>query len=364
MMVFLPVFLSILSVADLAEASNGTFSVYSWCGDDYKCNLTNTTCELGVCICIPNFIVNDNGTACIPAPKLGEPCKALCATYNSFCIEETCKCMAGFKESDGECWHLLGKTAFQIINVLVCIPGAQTEYAHVKQDLKTLMEPACLDVVFLFCKTCALIKKMDILDYKCNTQWPDGEGDNEVTPCEVNFAEGKHTCQEGLYCQYMEMKEDLNQPVKGICCNSTAKEASNTVYCPAGDFVEMELCTSHGSYYYYFDEIRQLGICCANSCSKERRENNGTCYFPVGVVGSACTIDAQCEINQVCKQNRCTCDVGFFEIGEQCLLPDCFFGEPLVDMTTGENVQCSQNHACSDGYYCVREYNICCKNIE
>ncbi|OUC47941.1 hypothetical protein D917_01320 [Trichinella nativa] len=254
-------------------------------------------------------------------------------------------------------WHLLGKTAFQIINVLVCIPGAQTEYAHVKQDLKTLMEPACLDVVFLFCKTCALIKKMDILDYSCNTQWPDGEGDNEVTPCEVNFAEGKHTCQEGLYCQYMEMKEDLHQPVK-------AKEASNTVYCPAGDFVEMELCTSHGSYYYYFDEIRQLGICCANSCSKERRENNGTCYFPVGVVGSACTIDAQCEINQVCKQNRCTCDVGFFEIGEQCLLPDCFFGEPLVDMTTGENVQCSQNHACSDGYYCVREYNICCKNIE
>ncbi|KRX39567.1 hypothetical protein T05_5566 [Trichinella murrelli] len=307
MMVFLPVFLSILSVADLAEASNGTFSVYSWCGDDYKCNLTNTTCELGVCICIPNFIVNDNGTACIPAPKLGEPCKALCATYNSFCIEETCKCMAGFKESDGEC---------------------------VQEN------------------------------YKCNTQWPDGEGDNEVTPCEVNFAEGKHTCQEGLYCQYMEMKEDLNQPVKGICCNSTAKEASNTVYCPAGDFVEMELCTSHGSYYYYFDEIRQLGICCANSCSKERRENNGTCYFPVGVVGSACTIDAQCEINQVCKQNRCTCDVGFFEIGEQCLLPDCFFGEPLVDMTTGENVQCSQNHACSDGYYCVREYNICCKNIE
>ncbi|KRX58536.1 Tenascin-X [Trichinella sp. T9] len=349
MMVFLPVFLSILSVSDLAEASNGTFSVYSWCGDDYKCNLTNTTCELGVCICIPNFIVNDNGTACIPAPKLGEPCKALCATYNSFCIEETCKCMAGFKESDGECVQemaSIGEDCFsdnQCSSVYSrCSNGICTCKAGFKNVNGTCMPRY----------------------YKCNTQWPDGEGDNEVTPCEVNFAEGKHTCQEGLYCQYMEMKEDLNQPVKGICCNSTAKEASNTVYCPAGDFVEMELCTSHGSYYYYFDEIRQLGICCANSCSKERRENNGTCYFPVGVVGSACTIDAQCEINQVCKQNRCTCDVGFFEIGEQCLLPDCFFGEPLVDMTTGENVQCSQNHACSDGYYCVREYNICCKNIE
>ncbi|KAL1226654.1 Teneurin-a [Trichinella spiralis] len=304
MMVFLLVFLSILSVTDLAEASNGTFGVYSWCGDDYK--------------------LDDNGTACIPAPKLGEPCKALCSTYNSFCVEETCKCMVGFKESNGECVQemaAIGEDCFsdnQCSSVYSrCSNGICTCKAGFKNVNGTCMPRY----------------------YNCNTQWPDGEGDNEVTPCEVNFAEGKHTCQEGLYCQYMEMKEDLNQPVKGICCNSTAKEASNTVYCPAG-------------------------ICCANSCSKQRRENNGTCYFPVGVVGSACTIDAQCEINQVCKQNRCTCDVGFFEIGEQCLLPDCFFGEPLVDMTTGENVHCSQNHACSDGYYCVREYNICCKNIE
>ncbi|KRZ06359.1 Guanylate cyclase 2G [Trichinella zimbabwensis] len=302
------------------------------------CQDINSYCTNEVCTCLPGYSLK-LGVCTRDGYALNSPCalNADCLTPYSECNDGLCKCRSGFSPRDARC----------VPNPYRCTFG----------------EPMTVDNQIIECSMTKLTvaSLRDVFPFSL---------DNFETARSVELLlvrASADTCPEDGYCASYEYPESQffgtgGISSRGFCCPRPKAK------CPAGVPYEIQkgktcqqLCPSD-SHFCYYDYFLLEPVCCPRPCKINELAMNGRCVLQKSM-GEECSSDEECfSHNAFCLRTQtesfCGCSNGEIEFEGNCIVPTCFYGEPLKS-GKGELIRCTAKCPLHE-YVCFTPFQVCC----
>ncbi|KRZ52025.1 hypothetical protein T02_361 [Trichinella nativa] len=319
------------------------------------CQDINSYCTNEVCTCLPGYSLK-LGVCTRDGYALNSPCalNTDCLTPYSECNDGLCQCRSGFSPRDGRC----------VPNPYRCTFGEpMTADNQIIECSMTKMTVASLRDVFPFSlDNFETARSVELLLVRASAD----------------------TCPEDGYCASYEYPESQffgtgGISSRGFCCPRPKAK------CPAGIPYEIQrgktcqqLCPSD-SHFCYYDYFLLEPVCCPRPCKINELAMNGRCVLQKSV-GEECSSDEECfSHNAFCLRTQtgkndttpttaiqistwnesfCGCSNGEIEFEGNCIVPTCFYGEPLKN-GKGELIRCTEKCPLHE-YVCFTPFQVCC----
>ncbi|KRY85828.1 Guanylate cyclase 2G, partial [Trichinella pseudospiralis] len=302
------------------------------------CQDINSYCTNEVCTCLPGYSLK-LGVCTRDGYALNSPCalNADCLTPYSECNDGSCQCRSGFSPRDARC----------VPNPYRCTFGEpMTVDNQIIECSMTKLTVASLRDVFPFSlDNFETARSVELLLVRANAD----------------------TCPEDGYCASYEYPESQffgtgGISSRGFCCPRPKAK------CPAGVPYEIQkgktcqqLCPSD-SHFCYYDYFLLEPVCCPRPCKINELAMNGRCVLQKSI-GEECSSDEECfSHNAFCLRTQtesfCGCSNGEIEFEGNCIVPTCFYGEPLKT-GKGELIRCTEKCPLHE-YVCFTPFQVCC----
>ncbi|KRZ78899.1 Guanylate cyclase 2G [Trichinella papuae] len=302
------------------------------------CQDINSYCTNEVCTCLPGYSLK-LGVCTRDGYALNSPCalNADCLTPYSECNDGLCKCRSGFSPRDARC----------VPNPYRCTFG----------------EPMTVDNQIIECSMTKLTvaSLRDVFPFSL---------DNFETTRSVELLlvrASADTCPEDGYCASYEYPESQffgtgGISSRGFCCpRPKAKCPAGVPYAIQKGKTCQQLCPSD-SHFCYYDYFLLEPVCCPRPCKINELAMNGRCVLQKSM-GEECSSDEECfSHNAFCLRTQtesfCGCSNGEIEFEGNCIVPTCFYGEPLKN-GKGELIRCIAKCPLHE-YVCFTPFQVCC----